>query len=63
MEVKQHVLRNSTNKYLLADISKFHKTGTYKFANFSDFDCIFTTFLNNYERRIVEDVQKIVMAL
>lgn len=63
MEVKQHVLRNSTNKYLLADISKFHKTGTYKFANFSDFDCIFTTFLNNYERRMVEDVQKIVMAL
>ena len=63
MEVKQHVLKNSDKKYLLADTSKFHKTGTYTFANFSDFDCLFTTYLNNYERRVVQGVQTIVMAL
>ncbi len=62
MEVKQHVLKNAYKKYLLADTSKFHKTGTYTFANFSDFDCLFTTYLNNYERRQVQNCQKIVIA-
>jgi DeoR/GlpR family transcriptional regulator of sugar metabolism len=62
MEVKQHVLKNATKKYLLADTSKFHKTGTYTFANFSDFDCLFTTHLNNYERRQVQDCQNIIIA-
>lgn len=63
MEVKQHVLKNSTKKYLLADPSKFHETGTYTFAKFSNFDILFTTHLNNYERRVVQDVQKVIMAL
>ena len=63
MEVKQRVLKNSDKKYLLADTSKFHKTGTYTFANFSDFDILFTNYLNNYERRVVQDVQKVIMAL
>lgn len=63
VEVKQHVLKNSDKKYLLADTSKFHKTGTYAFANFSDFDILFTTYLNNFERKEVQDVQKVIMAL
>lgn len=60
MEVKQHVLAHSKKRILLADASKFHKTGTYNYANFSDFDVLITHHINAIERRVVQGVQKII---
>lgn len=61
MEVKQHVIQNADQKILLCDKSKFHRSGTYTFATFDKFDYLITNYLNNYERRIVEDVPNIIM--
>ena len=60
MEVKQHVLSRSKQKILLADASKFHKSGTYTYANFSDFDYLITYKINPVERRVIQGVQKII---
>ncbi len=61
MEVKKHVLSRSKQKILLADASKFHKSGTYTYAYFSDFDYLITHKINSIERKVVQGVQKIIV--
>ncbi|MBP3853764.1 MAG: DeoR/GlpR transcriptional regulator, partial [Erysipelotrichaceae bacterium] len=61
MELKQHVLKMSKTKVLMCDTSKFHHTGTFIYTPFSSFDYLVTTHLLPYERRMVQDVGKIIM--
>lgn len=61
MEVKKHVLDMTRTSVLMCDTSKFHHTGTFIYAPFSAFDYLVTTHLTPYERRMVEDVGKIIM--
>lgn len=52
-------MEQSHKKVLLCDVSKFHKTGTYPFAHFKDYDLLITNALTTQEKEMVMDVKKI----
>lgn len=60
MLIKQIVLKNSDQALLLADQTKFEKTGSYCYAAFADFKCIITNPLTPIQRQHVQTGPKII---
>jgi DeoR/GlpR family transcriptional regulator of sugar metabolism len=58
--IKHLVLERSEKKVLMADLSKFHATGTYQYADFDAFDVLITGKLSRKEELHVSDIQKII---
>lgn len=58
--IKQKVLEKATKKYLLCDVTKFSKTGTYPFGKFAQYDCIITNNITLEERKQIEEAKEIL---
>lgn len=59
LSVKQKVMEQAHKKVLLCDISKFHKTGTYPYARFSEYDLLITNPLTAKEKELIASVKHI----
>lgn len=58
--IKQHVIKKASQRILLCDASKFEKSGTYTFANFSDYDILITNPVPEKAKDLVKDVKKVL---
>ncbi len=58
--MKQRVIQHADRKILLCDHSKFLKTGTYIYADFSDFNTMITNPLQPKELDIVKNVKEVI---
>lgn len=60
-EVNRHILNHSKKSILLCDASKFTKTSTYQYANFSDYDVMITNEITQEQQEVVRDVKELIM--
>lgn len=59
IEIKKKILERSRKHILVCDSSKFEKTGTYKFANFSDFDVMITDMNDAVKLKTVKGIGQV----
>lgn len=61
VDVRRHVIKNTTTKILICDATKFTKTSTYQYARFDEYDYLITSESESVNKEMVKGIKNLIV--